>query len=260
MSSEGFLSFPDGFSWGTATASYQIEGAWDEDGKSPSIWDTFCEQPGKIFDGTDGKVADDHYHRYEEDVQLMADLSMGAYRFSLAWPRILPEGVGPVNDAGLDFYDRLVDALLAKGIDPFVTLYHWDMPQVLHDRGGWTTRESVNWFAEYAQVAAERLGDRVKNWITHNEPSVIALLGYFTGEYAPGEINPMGTFQCAHNLFLSHGKATQAIRAAAKDPQVGIVLHLRPVHPATDSEEDRAAAVRFDGVLNRMFLDPVFHG
>lgn len=161
----------------------------------------------------------------------------------------------------MDFYDRLVDALLAKGIDPYLTLYHWDLPQALHDEGGWANREMVHHFAEYARIVASRLGDRVRHWITHNEPSVVSLLGYFTGEYAPGEINPMATFQVAHHLFLSHGLATQAIRAAApKPPEVGIVLHLRPVHPASDTEEDRQAAGRFDGVLNRMFLDPVFFG
>lgn len=259
--SEHFVRFPDGFLWGTATAAYQIEGAWNEDGKSPSIWDTFCRQPGKIKDASNAETAADHYHRYQEDVQIMADLNMNAYRFSISWPRILPDGRGRVNEKGLDFYDRLVDTLLNKGIRPFVTLYHWDLPQALHDQGGWTTREIVNAFAEYARIVAARLGDRVTDWMTHNEPSVISLLGYFTGEYAPGEINPMGTFQCAHHLFVSHGLATQAIRAtAARKPEIGIVLHLRPVHPATNSEEDCQAAIRFDGVLNRMFLDPVFFG
>jgi len=261
MSGAQFLGFPEGFVWGTATAAYQIEGAWDEDGKGPSIWDTFCHTPGKILDGSTGDVADDHYHQWQSDVELMADLGMNAYRFSTSWPRILPEGRGAVNVAGLDFYDRLVDALLAKDIAPYLTLYHWDLPQALHEQGGWTNREIVHWFADYATVVVERLGDRVTQWVTHNEPSVISLLGYFTGEYAPGEINPMGTFQCAHHLFLSHGAATRAIRAAAsKAPEVGIVLHLRPVHPASDSEEDQAAARRFDGVLNRMFMDPVFFG
>ncbi len=261
MANDTFLRFPEGFRWGTATAAYQIEGGWDEDGKSPSIWDTFCERPGRIIDASSGKVADDHYHRYAQDVQVMAVLGLNAYRFSTSWPRILPEGTGKVNEAGLDFYDRLVDALLDKGIAPFLTLYHWDLPQCLHEKGGWTNRAIIDWFGEYASVVAKRLGDRVVHWVTHNEPSVISLLGYFTGEYAPGEINPMGTFQCAHNLFLSHGRAVQAIRAAAPAPrEVGIVLHLRPVHPASDSEEDSAAAIRFDGVLNRMYLDPIFFG
>jgi beta-glucosidase len=255
------MAFPAGFVWGTATAAYQIEGAWNEDGKGPSIWDTFCRQPGKITDGSSGNVADDHYHRWEEDVRIMADLGVNAYRFSTSWPRIFPEGTGRVNAAGLDFYDRLVDALLARNIKPYLTLYHWDLPQALHNQGGWAVRETAHHFAEYARVVAGRLGDRVAHWITHNEPSVVSLLGYFTGEYAPGEINPMATFQVAHHLFLSHGLATQAIRAAApRKPEVGIVLHLRPVHPKTDTDEDRQAAQRFDGVLNRMFLDPVFFG
>ena len=261
MGTANLLQFPDGFAWGTATAAYQIEGAWNEGGKGPSIWDTFCRQPGKIVDGSSGDVADDHYHRWEEDVRIMAGLGVNAYRFSTSWPRILPEGKGAVNAAGLDFYDRLVDALLARNIDPYLTLYHWDLPQALHDAGGWAARETIHHFVEYARIVVERLGDRVTHWITHNEPSVISLLGYLTGEYAPGEINPMAVFQVAHHLFVSHGYATQAIRAAAtKKPEVGIVLHLRPVHPASDSEEDRLAARRFDGLVNRFFLDPVFFG
>jgi beta-glucosidase len=191
----------------------------------------------------------------------MAGLNLNAYRFSISWPRVLPEGKGAVNAAGLDYYDRLVDALLEKNIAPFITLYHWDLPQALYENGGWVNRETVFAFAEYARIVAGRLGDRVTNWITHNEPSVVCLLGYFTGEDAPGEINPMGAFQTAHHLFLSHGYAMQAIRAAAaKKPEVGIVGHLRPVHPASESPEDREAATRYDGVLNRFFLDPVFFG
>ena len=256
-----FLKFPSGFAWGTATAAYQIEGAWDEDGKGPSIWDTFCRQPGRIKDGSSGDVADDHYHRWQEDVGIMAELGMNAYRFSTSWPRILPEGKGKVNEAGLDFYDRLVDALLAKNIEPYLTLYHWDLPQALQDLGGWANRETVHWFTDYARIVARRLGDRVTSWITHNEPMVVSLLGYFTGEYAPGEINPMESYQVAHHLLLSHGLAAQALRAdAPRTPQVGIVLHLRPVHPAADTEEDRQAAWRYDGIINRFFLDPVFFG
>jgi len=255
------LRFPDGFLWGTATAAYQIEGGWDEDGKGPSIWDTFSHTPGKIMDGTTGDIADDHYHRWEDDLTLMAGLGVNAYRFSVSWPRVLPDGAGRVNAAGLDFYDRLVDGLLARGIDPWVTLYHWDLPQALHDAGGWPNRDTARHFADYAHIMAERLGDRVRHWMTHNEPSVVVLLGYFTGEYAPGEVNPMGAFQTAHHLFLSHGLAVRAIRAAASlKPEVGIVGHLRPVHPATPSEEDKAAARRYDGVLNRFYLDPIFFG
>lgn len=260
MAGDGYLEFPKGFLWGTATASYQIEGAWNVDGRGMSIWDTFVREPGKIIDGTNADVAVDHYHRYEEDVALMAELNLNAYRFSMAWPRVFPEGTGKVNTKGLDFYDRLVDALLAKNIAPYVTLFHWDLPQALQDRGGWANRATADAFAEYARVAAKRLGDRVRHWITHNEPSVFTLLGHFMGEHAPGLTDPMATFQTSHHLLLSHGLAVAAIRASAQAPEVGITLNLAPVHPANDSEEDRAAARRFDGVINRFYLDPVFKG
>jgi beta-glucosidase len=262
MSDRRFLRFPDGFIWGTATSAYQIEGAWNEDGKGPSIWDTFChEHPEKIYHGHNGDVAADHYHRWEEDVQIMAELGLKAYRFSISWPRVLPEGTGRVNPAGLAFYDRLVDALLARGIEPVVTLYHWDLPQPLQDRGGWPHRDIVQYFAEYASVVAKRLGDRVNWWITHNEPFVMALLGYFFGDFAPGIQDFPAALQAVHHLLLSHGHAVEAIRAAAGRPvRVGITLNLSPVHPATDSEADRLAAQRMDGILNRMFLDPIFFG
>ena len=259
MASGSFLRFPDGFVWGTATASYQIEGAWDEDGRGPSVWDTFAHTPGKICDGTTGDVAVDHYHRYQEDVDLMAELGLNAYRFSIAWPRIIPEGAGRVNEAGLDFYDRLVNALLEKNITPYPTLFHWDLPQKLQDGGGWANRDTCRQFADYATVVVERLGDRVSHWITHNEPAVHSLLGHFMGIHAPGLTDPMATFQTIHHLLLSHGLATKAIRAAAKTkPEVGITLSLAHVHPAEDTDEDREAARRFDGVFNRMFLDPVY--
>jgi len=258
---EGLLRFPDGFVWGAATAAYQIEGAWNEDGKGPSTWDTFCHKPRKILDGSSGDVACDHYHRYQEDVEVMAELGLPAYRFSISWPRILPQGRGAVNAAGLDFYDRLVDALLAKQIEPYLTLYHWDLPQALEDLGGWASRDTAQYFAEYARIVAERLGDRVTHWITHNEPVVVSLLGYFMGEYAPGEQNPTAAFQAAHHLLLSHGWAAEAARAASPGTtEIGIVQHLRPVHPATDTDEDRQAASRYDGVVNRFFLDPIFLG
>ena len=261
MSSEQFLQFPSGFMWGAATAAYQIEGAWNEDGKGLSIWDTFSHQPGKIKRGDTGDVAADHYHRWEEDVRLMADLGLKAYRFSISWPRVVPEGTGAVNPAGLDFYDRLVDALLANGIEPFITLYHWDLPQALHERGGWPNRDVARYFAEYARVVAERLSDRVTYWITHNEPLVTAFSGYLAGELAPGIQDPAAALQTAHHLLLSHGYAVEALRAVARRPlQVGITLNLSPVHPASDSEQDHLAATRFDGILNRMFLDPVFRG
>ncbi|MCP4643423.1 MAG: beta-glucosidase [bacterium] len=260
MASEGFLRFPEGFVWGTATAAYQIEGAWDEDGKGPSVWDTFCHEPGKVADGTTGDVAADHYHLYEQDVQLMADLGLQAYRFSVSWPRIIPDGSGAVNQAGLDFYDRLVDSLCAKNIAPYLTLFHWDLPQALQDKEGWANRETMRHFADYAGVVADRLGDRVKHWITHNEPSVVVLLGHFLGEYAPGLTDPMAAFKTAHHLMVSHGLATQAVRSAAGDADVGITLNLGPVHPASDSDEDKAAALRFDGIINRFYLDPLFRG
>lgn len=254
-----FPSFPPDFIWGTATSAYQIEGAVAEDDRGVSIWDTFCHTPGKIYKGHTGDVASDHYHHWQEDIALMADLGLKAYRFSIAWPRILPEGTGRVNPAGLDFYDRLVDGLLAKGIRPFVTLYHWDLPQPLQDRGGWPNRETALAFGEYARIVAERLGDRVPYWITHNEPWVMAFLGHFLGEHAPGLQDPFAAGQSVHNLLLSHGYAVQAIRSAARIPtQVGITLNLNPVHPASESEADRAAAWRFDGAMNRLFLDPLF--
>jgi beta-glucosidase len=255
------LHFPDDFTWGAATSSYQIEGAVNEDGRGPSIWDTFCRQPGKVWQGHNGDIAADHYHRWKEDVALMAAMGLEAYRFSIAWPRILPEGTGPVNPAGLDFYDRLVDALLEEGIEPFVTLYHWDLPQALQDKGGWTKRETAEAFAEYARVVAARLGDRVTYWITHNEPAVAILDGHFTGEHAPGKKNPMDAAWAYRNLMVSHGLAVPALREAAGRPiQVGIVLNLSPVHPASDSKADEKAAKRYDGVANRMFLDPVLRG
>lgn len=255
------LRFPDGFTWGAATASYQIEGAVNEDGRGPSIWDTFCRQPGKVWQGHNGDVACDHYHRWKQDIALMAELGLKAYRFSVAWPRILPQGTGAVNAAGLDFYDRLVDALLEHGITPFVTLYHWDLPQALQDKGGWTKRETAEALAEYAGVVAARLGDRVAHWITHNEPAVTILNGHFTGEHAPGKKNPMDAAWAYRNLMVSHGLAVQALRAAAGRPiQAGIVLNCSPVHPATDAPADVKAARRYDGLINRMFLDPVLRG
>lgn len=259
MSNDGFLSFPQGFLWGVSTSAYQIEGAVDEDSRGPSIWDTFCHQPGKVRNGENGDVAADHYHRWQEDVRIMADLGLKAYRFSIAWPRILPEGRGAINPKGLEFYERLVDALLANGIEPFPTLYHWDLPQALQDRGGWPERDTAYYFADYAQVVADALGDRVTYWITHNEPFVAAVVGHFTGEHAPGMQDPVAAFQAGHHLLLSHGLAVQVLRERAHNrPRVGIALNLSPVYPASESEADREAATRFDGVLNRMFLDPLF--
>lgn len=253
--------FPEGFLWGAATASYQIEGAWNEDGKGESIWDRFTHRQHTILNGNTGDVACDHYHRWQEDVELMTQLGLRAYRFSIAWPRIIPEGTGPVNPAGLDFYDRLVDALLNKGIKPFVTLYHWDLPQALQDAGGWPNRDLVGYFADYATVVARSLGDRVHHWITFNEPWVFAFLGYSTGEHAPGLTDLAAAIQTAHHSLVAHGTATDAIRAYGDaETRVGMTLNLSHVDPATDSQADLEAAQRYDGYLNRWFLDPLFHG
>ena len=255
-----YLRFPEGFVWGTASSAYQIEGAWNEDGRGLSIWDTFCRQPGKTWHGDCGDVAADHYHRYAEDVQLMSDLGLKAYRFSVSWPRVLPEGAGQVNPKGLDFYDRLVDALLAKGIEPYLNLYHWDLPQALEDRGGWPNRDTVQYFADYAQVVARRLGDRVSHWLTHNEPFVAAVVGYLFGEHAPGVQDPIAALAAGHHLLLSHGYACEVLHQEIQDAVVGVALNLSPVYPASDSEEDHIAAARYDTVLNRMFLEPLLLG
>jgi len=255
------ITFPDQFVWGTATSAYQIEGACHEDGRGASIWDTFCHTPGKIYKGHTGDIAANHYHRWKEDIQMMSDLGLKAYRFSISWPRIFPEGKGEVNPLGLDFYDRLVDGLLAKGIQPYPTLYHWDLPQALQDEGGWENRDTARYFAEYARTVADRIGDRVPYWITHNEPFVTAFAGHYTGEHAPGIQNIATTFKVTHHLLLSHGWAVQALRSSAKaQALIGITLDLSPVHPASDSEADRRATMFFDGMKNRLFLDPVFCG
>jgi beta-glucosidase len=254
------LRFPDGFVWGAATAAYQIEGAARDDGRGPSIWDTFSRTPGKVFAGHTGDVACDHYHRYREDVALMAALGLRAYRFSVAWPRIRPDGTGPVEPRGLAFYDRLVDELLAAGIQPLVTLYHWDLPQTLEDRGGWAVRETAEFFAEYAQVVYARLGDRVPTWTTLNEPWCSAYLGYAAGRHAPGRQDPAAAFAAVHHLLLGHGLATQALRAAGA-ATLGITLNLASVSAVdADDDGDVAAARLVDGLHNRIFLDPILRG
>ena len=256
-----FLQFPAGFAWGAATASYQIEGAVNEDGRGPSIWDTFAHTPGRTLNGETGDVACDHYHRYPQDIALMKELGLKAYRFSIAWPRILPTGRGQINQAGLDFYDRLVDELLAANIDPYATLYHWDLPQPLQDAGGWVNRDTCNAFADYAHVVAERLGDRVHHWITHNEPLVVAFFGHLLGFHPPAMHDPAAASQVAHHLMLSHGMAMNALRAAGGSPaQVGITLSLQPIYPASDSEQDLAVARREEVIWQRWFLDPLFKG
>lgn len=250
-------SFPPGFIWGAATSAYQIEGAVDEDGRGPSIWDRFSHTPGKTRDGHTGDVACDHYHRYQGDVALMADLGLQAYRFSIAWPRVLPQGRGPLNQAGLDFYRRLADALLERGITPYATLYHWDLPVSLEDSGGWPARDTAYAFAEYAGVVAAALGDRVRHWITINEPWCISMLGYQFGEHAPGRQNMPAAIAASHHALLAHGLGVQAIRAAAPGAEVGIALNFEAAVPASDSPADRDAARYRDGYYNRWFLDPV---
>ncbi len=250
--------FPPSFLWGAATAAYQVEGGWDADGKGESVWDAFCRRPGAIADGSSGEIACDHYARYREDVELMAGLGLGAYRFSISWPRVLPEGRGRPNKAGLDFYDRLVDALLEHGIQPFATLFHWDYPLALHEQGGWESADAPQWFAEYATVVAERLGDRIESWITLNEPEVVVSHGYGSGVHAPGIQDRRRALQAGHGLLLAHGEGARAIRAAAPGAKVGIALNVSPIHPSSPSAEDVQAARRRDGALIRWFADPVF--
>lgn len=251
-------AFPPGFLWGVATSAQQVEGASDEAGRGESIWDRYASVPGNISDGTDSRVACDHYHRWREDVELMRWLGVNSYRFSIAWPRVFPGGGTPANVPGLDFYDALVDGLLAAGIRPFVTLNHWDLPQGLQDRGGWTTRETVGAFTEFADVVSRRLGDRVRHWVTHNEPWCISHLGYEKGQHAPGLRAPADALRVAHHLLLSHGRAVEVLRRNSPGSEVGIVLILSPVQAATGSDADRDAARRLDGTFNRWFLDPLF--
>ena len=251
------------FLWGAATSAYQIEGAVAADGRGPSIWDTFVHTPGTIRGGDTGDVAVDSYHRWREDLDLAAALGLGAYRFSIAWPRIQPEGRGPANGRGLDHYDRVVDGLLERGIVPFPTLYHWDLPQALEDAGGWPARDTAGRFADYAELVHRRLGDRVRFWTTLNEPQVASMAGYAAGTHAPGRRDPAAALAAAHHLLLAHGLATQAIRAGTGQPDVGIVLNLVPARvadPNTDDDADHDAVRRVDLVTNRLFLDPVLLG
>lgn len=254
------LRFPDGFLWGAATSAQQIEGAPTAGGRGESIWDRFAATPGTIADGSDTATACDHYHLWEDDVALMRRLGLGAYRFSIAWPRIQPTGGGRPNPAGLAFYERLVDALLEAGIEPFPTLYHWDLPQALQDRGGWAERATAEAFVEYAAIVVHRLGDRVRRWVTHNEPWCIAVLGHEEGHHAPGHRDPAEALRVAHHLLLSHGWATAAIRRERPGAEVGIVHNLCPAYAATDRDGDRDAARWFDGFFNRWYLDPLLRG
>lgn len=251
--------FPAGFTWGAATSSYQIEGAVDVDGRGPSIWDTFSHTPGRTLGGETGDVAVEHYERYREDVALMADLGLDAYRFSVAWPRVLPHGSGRVEQRGLDFYRRLVDELLGKGIAPWLTLYHWDLPQALQEEGGWTARDTAGRFADYAAVVCDALGDRVEHWSTLNEPWCSSLLSYQAGLHAPGERDGARAARAVHHLLLGHGLAAQVLRGRGVD-QLGLTLNLAPIGAVGDSPADRDAARRVDGQLNRVFLDPVLRG
>ena len=251
--------FPAGFAWGAATAAYQIEGAVAEDGRGPSVWDTFSRRAGAVRHGDTGDVAADHYHRWPEDIELMSALGIAAYRFSIAWPRVQPGGQGPANERGLDFYDRLTDALLAGGITPIPTLFHWDLPQPLEDEGGWLSRDTAYRFADYAQLAAERLADRIPLWITLNEPFVVMSMGYGLGTHAPGRTLLLGALPAAHHQLLGHGLATAALRSAGVR-QVAITNNYAPAWPASDSPADVAAATAYDTLQNRLFTDPVLLG
>lgn len=254
------MTFPPGFIWGTSTAAYQIEGAHDADGKGLSIWDVFSHTPGKIAGGDTGDVACDHYHRYREDVALLAELGVDAYRFSVAWTRIFPEGRGKPNLKGRDFYDRLIDALLEHDIAPWLCLYHWDLPQALQERGGWTNRDVAFWFSDYAAYVAEAFGDRVAHFIMLNEPNVAALMGHLLGIHAPG-LSDLGAFSAAaHHFNLATGMALAYLRSLSSRWQLGTVLNLQPVHPKTEREEDLQAAALLDAAWNRLFLDPLYVG
>ncbi|MFL6137765.1 MAG: glycoside hydrolase family 1 protein [Frankiaceae bacterium] len=249
--------FPPGFLWGAATAAYQIEGAVAEDGRTPSIWDAFSHAPGKVVGSATGDVATDHYHRYAEDVALMSEVGLGAYRFSVSWPRVQPHGSGPVNGKGIDFYARLLDELLERGVRPVLTLYHWDLPQELEDSGGWVARDTAHRFAEYAALVADALGDRVSTWTTLNEPWCSAFLGYGSGVHAPGRTEPAVALAAAHHLLLAHGLAVPELRARVPSAEVSVTLNLAAVRAATASAADRDAARRVDALANRLFLDPL---
>ena len=250
--------FPTAFTWGFAASAYQIEGAAAEDGRGASIWDTFARRPGAIADGTTGDVACDHYHRYPEDARLMADLGARAYRFSVSWPRVLPDGTGAVNQRGVDFYQRLVDALLDAGVQPLVNLFHWDLPQALQDRGGFANAEVVGWFTDYTSLIAANIGDRVKDWMTFNEPAVYAFLGHADGIHAPGLRDWPTAIRVADNELRAHAAAAQAIRAVVDGAKIGVAIDVNQVAPATDSERDRLAATQWSSARDAWFLDPLF--
>ncbi|MEW6703874.1 MAG: GH1 family beta-glucosidase [Pseudomonadota bacterium] len=254
------LRFPPGFRWGVATSAFQIEGAAFEDGRGESIWDRFCRQPGAIADGSHGDVACDHYHRWESDLDLIASLGLHSYRFSVSWSRVLPDGQGAWNARGMAFYDRLVDGLLARGIEPLLTLNHWDLPQALQERGGWGARDTVQRFVDYARGVQRQLGDRVKLITTHNEPWVIAMLGHDSGTFAPGLKSRKLAYQVAHHLLVSHGLALQAMRADGAKAPLGIVLNMAHTEPATPSAADAQRVVLDEALGRRWYTDALFHG
>lgn len=263
MKERYMAEFPEKFIWGAATSSYQIEGAAHEDGRGLSIWDTFCAIPGKVYAGQNGDIAADHYHRYEEDVGLMRDIGIRSYRFSIAWPRIFPTGKNTINWKGVDFYNRLIDKLLEYDIAPMVTLYHWDLPQALQDLGGWTNRDTISRFVDYADYVFRAFGDRVKLWITHNEPWVVAYAGHYIGRHAPGMTNLSKAVQVSHHLILSHAKAVERYREiwpTSQAGKIGPALNLYPMYPATESWEDKKAAELADEFHNRWFLDSILAG
>jgi len=254
------LTFPDGFVWGAATSAYQVEGATREDGRGDSVWDAFCREPGRVRDGHTGEMAADHYHRYPDDLDLMRDLGLHSYRFSIAWPRVMPAGGGPVNQRGIDFYRRLVDGLRQRGIEPMATLFHWDLPQPLQDQGGWESRDVAFRFADYAAAVFDALGSEVPTWLTVNEPKTVVQNGYLTGIHAPGLIDPDAAYAVAHHLLLAHGLGVRALRASGSGARIGPALNLHPSYPSDDSPEAAAAALLYDGYENRLYLDPIFRG
>lgn len=254
------MTFPKDFIWGAATSSYQIEGAALEDGRGECIWHHFSHTPGKVFEDHNGDVACDHYHRYAEDIEMMQALGLDAYRFSISWPRVLPAGVGHINQAGLDFYDRLVDALLDAGIRPFATLYHWDLPQALQDQGGWQNPLIVDWFTDYTRLVTARLGDRVKDWATLNEPWVVAFVGNLQGRHAPGKTDLRSALEVAHHLLLAHGHAMPVIRSEVSEAKAGIVITAAARHAATDSDADQQAVELSRDTAHRWFMEPLFKG
>jgi beta-glucosidase len=252
--------FPKGFFWGAATAAYQIEGAWNEDGKGESIWDRFTHTPGKIKDGDTGDVACDSYHRWREDISLMRAMNLNSYRFSIAWPRIQPSGLGPADSKGIDYYSRIVDALLEAHIRPFVTLYHWDLPQSLDDAGGWPNRDTASRYADYVQLVAQALGDRVSDWMLFNEPSVFTFSGYLEGRHAPGDKSILDFLRATHTVNLAQGAGFRALKAARPAARVGTAFNMSPCEPATDSNEDKLAAERAHAITNAWFIEPALRG